>query len=417
LALAGILSAFEQTSEDRNRNVHPGDERPVANAPADEEGRLAALDELHVLGTPAEDRFDRVTRLSSRLFGVPMAAVTLVAKDRWLTKSRVGLTVSETARSQSFCDTAIRLPEMLVVEDTQADERFRTNPLVEGDPHIRFYAGQPLEVAGGHRVGTLCILDQKPRTLSDADKALLRDMALWVQKELMIDEELERAADVQRGLLPRSAPAVPGYDVGGACLPSRAVGGDLFDWYTTVDGLTVTVADVMGKGMPAAIVMATLRAVLRAATRSGDLMGAVEAASSTIDADFDGAGVFATLFHARLDPARCQISYVDAGHGLARVVRADGAVEHPSRRGLPVGALPGFTWEEDSVCLEAGDALVVFSDGLLDLHPNVAAVDAEIAAALGSSATAAATVERLLGPASGGDREDDVTVVVVRRTS
>lgn len=385
-----------------------------ATAADAEEARLLALAALNVMGTPPEDRFDRVTRLCTRLFNVPMAAVALVSSDRWFAKSRQGLGVGDIVRSESFCDYTIRQPEMLVIEDTHQDERFRTNPLVVGDPNIRFYAGQPLEAPGGHRVGTLCILDRNPRTITDSDRAVLRDLASWVEKELAIDEELDRAADVQRGLLPQIPPELPGYDMAGRCLPSRHVGGDLFDWYAMPGGMAFTVADVMGKGMPAAIVMATLRAVLRTGTRQTDLAGAVGLAAATMEADFPG-GVFATMFHGRLDAEAGILAYVDAGHGLARIVRADGSLETLDVRGLPAGAVAGGTWSEGTATLSPGDAAVVFSDGVLDLHPDTAAVDAAIVAAMAGGATADEVADRLVEPAANAYREDDVTVVVVRR--
>lgn len=380
-----------------------------------EEARLLALDALNVLGTPPEDRFDRVTRLCTRLFGVPMAAVALVGKDRWFAKSSQGLGVQDIVRSESFCDYTIRQPDMLMIEDLCEDARFEANPLVVGDPHIRFYAGQPLEAPGGHRVGTLCIMDQHPRRLTDADQAVFRDLASWVQKELAIDEELDRAADVQRGLLPQVTPELDGYDLAGRCLPSRHVGGDLFDWYPMPGGMAFTVADVMGKGMPAAIVMATLRAVLRTGTRATDLAGAVGQVAATIEVDFPG-GVFATLFHARLDAESGTVTYVDAGHGLGRLVRADGTLETLDVRGLPAGAVPGATWSEGTAALAPGDSVVVFSDGILDLHPDAAAVDAAVVAAMAGEASADQAADRLVAPARDGYREDDVTVVVVRRS-
>lgn len=381
-----------------------------------EEGRLAALEALHVDEAP-EDRFDRVTRLATRLFGVPMAAVALVGRDRWLAKSRQGLQVSDVVRTESFCDTTIREPDMLVVEDTTADSRFRDNPMVLGEPRVRFYAGQPLEAPGGYRVGTLCILDRTPRVLSAADRATLRDLALWVQKELAVDEELERAAAVQRGLLPQIAPVVAGYDIAGRCLPSRQVGGDLFDWYPVPGGMAFTVADVMGKGMAAAIVMATLKAVLRTGCRQGDLVEAVENASTTIESDFEDAAVFATVFLARLEVADGQVTYVDAGHGLTRVVRPDGSVTAPDVRGLPAGAIAGGPRAAGRLQLGPGDSLVLFSDGLLDLHDDLAAVEREIAAAMEAGATASDAVDQLVEPAMRGHRDDDITVVVIRRTS
>ena len=381
---------------------------------AGEEARLAALAALNVLDTPPEERFDRVTKLCTRLFGVPMAAVALIDKDRWFAKSLQGLTVRDIPRTQAFCDYTIREPETLLVEDLQVDPRFSANALVTTDPHIRFYAGQPLEAPGGHRVGTLCLMDIAPRTLSDGDQALLRDLASWVQKELAVDEELERAAEVQRGLLPTKPPALGGYDLAGRCLPSREVGGDLYDWYPIPGGAALTVADVMGKGMPAAIVMATLRAMLRAGSRTGDVVGAVGLAASALESDFEGAGVFATLFHAALTAADGTLRYVDAGHGLARVVTASGSVAGPDARGLPAGAVPDTVWTEGRLDLAPGDTFVLFSDGVLDLHPDQAAVEAAVAAAAGA-ATAAEVADRLVAPARDRYREDDVTVLVVRR--
>jgi hypothetical protein len=377
---------------------------------------LRALEVLSVVGAQPEERFDRVTRLTTRLFSVPMAAVALVTPDRWVAKSHQGLAEADIVRSQSFCDITLRQPGMLVVEDTTEDERFRNNTMVVHDPYVRFYAGQPLEAPGGDRIGTLCILDRAPRTLTDTDRALLADLGRWVQKELAIDDELERAAEVQRGLLPHAAPELPGYDVAGACLPSRQVGGDLFDWYAVPGGQAFTLADVMGKGMPAAIVMAALRAVLRAGTRELGVDGAVQLAASTLESDFGGT-VFATLFHAQLAAGAGTIRYVDAGHGLARVVRAGGAVEVPGARGVPLGAVEGSTWTAHTIELAPGDGLVVVSDGVLDLYSDRARMEEDVVAAMRGAPSAAAVVDRITAPAAHGHRTDDVTVVVLRRST
>src|SRR3712207_6701780 len=151
-----------------------------------EQQRLAALRALNLLDTPYEERFDRVVRLAQRLFDVPTAAVTLIDEDRQWAKAHVGL-AREMPREDSFCTYTIETPEALVVQDTLVDDRFRENPLVVNDPKVRFYAGQPL-VAGGQRLGALCILDDKPREVSEADLDLLRDLAAWVEKELRSEE-------------------------------------------------------------------------------------------------------------------------------------------------------------------------------------------------------------------------------------
>lgn len=150
----------------------------------DETARLEALRGLSILDTPPEPRFDRITRLAAAIFGVPVALVSLVDAGRQWFKSRIGLDASETSRDISFCGHAIATPDILVVEDADRDRRFVDNPLVTGEPRIRFYAGCPLTAANGQRLGTLCIIDRRPRTLDAGQRAALRDLAAIAENEL-----------------------------------------------------------------------------------------------------------------------------------------------------------------------------------------------------------------------------------------
>ena len=152
-----------------------------------EEARLQALHALGLLDTPREDRFDRFTRLATAAFDVPIALVSLVDRERQWFKSQAGLDYCETPRSLAFCSHAIALDDMLVVPDTLLDERFAAHPHVTGAPRIRFYAGQPLHSVEGQPLGTLCIIDRRPRTFGDADRRMLRDLAQLVQDELNRD--------------------------------------------------------------------------------------------------------------------------------------------------------------------------------------------------------------------------------------
>ncbi len=149
-----------------------------------EQERVKALRALGVLDTPQEDRFDRFTRIAAAAFGAPIALVSLVDADRQWFKSRTGFQTCETPRSMSFCSHAVALDDLLVVPDTHLDERFADNPLVAGEPFIRFYAGQPVHSVDGQPLGTLCIIDRAPRQFGDADKRMLRDLAQMVQDEL-----------------------------------------------------------------------------------------------------------------------------------------------------------------------------------------------------------------------------------------
>lgn len=152
--------------------------------PADEPERQGALDALKLLDTPPEQRFDRLTRIARRHFGVPIALVSLVDRERQWFKSRQGLDASETRRDISFCGHAIVSDDIFCVPDALEDPRFADNPLVTGDPRIRFYAGAPLHAPDGSRVGTLCIIDGKPRRLSENELATLRDLADIAEKEI-----------------------------------------------------------------------------------------------------------------------------------------------------------------------------------------------------------------------------------------
>ena len=152
-----------------------------APIPADEDERLAALRELLLLDTPPEERFDRLARFAAEQLDTPIALLTLVDGQRQWFKSRMGLEATETPREISFCGHAILKNELFVVEDASRDPRFADNPLVTGEPHIQFYAGAPLKLPGGQNVGTLCLIDNKPRTLDDIDLAILgslRDLAV-----------------------------------------------------------------------------------------------------------------------------------------------------------------------------------------------------------------------------------------------
>ncbi len=155
-----------------------------AARPSDEPRRLETLRSLDVLSTSSEERFDRLTRMARRMFNVPIALVSLVEDDHQIFISCIGLEITGTPRDVSFCGHAILGDDVFVIPDATQDPRFADNPLVLGDPGIRFYAGCPLYAPNGQKLGTLCIIDQTPRTLSNEDTELLRDLATMVEKEL-----------------------------------------------------------------------------------------------------------------------------------------------------------------------------------------------------------------------------------------
>ncbi|MGE0099506.1 MAG: GAF domain-containing protein [Hydrogenophaga sp.] len=161
----------------------------AAPLPHNEAQRLRTLRELLILDTPPEERFDRISAFAAKEFDVPMALVSLVDRDRQWFKSNFGLEDRETPRDTSFCGHAILQPDALVVPDALKDPRFRDNPMVLGKPYIRFYAGAVLRLPYGHVVGTLCVMDRRPRQFDRLDVAILGGLRDLVVEELFRREE------------------------------------------------------------------------------------------------------------------------------------------------------------------------------------------------------------------------------------
>lgn len=148
--------------------------------------RLKSLHSLKILDTQPEERFDRITRLAQLVFDVPIALVSLVDRERQWFKSKQGLDAAETPRDISFCGHAIADSSVFVVTNAKDDQRFCDNPLVVDEPSIRFYAGYPLASMAGDRIGTLCIIDRKPREFTPADAEKLELLGQLVEQELFV---------------------------------------------------------------------------------------------------------------------------------------------------------------------------------------------------------------------------------------
>ena len=157
---------------------------PTYPLPDDEVERLLAVDATALVDSAEDPVFDRLTWLATLVSDTPMALITLLTSKRQWFKSRIGVNACETPRDWAFCSYAIMEDAPLIVEDALADPRFKANPLVLGEPHIRFYAGFPLKDANGFRLGTLCVLDREPRRLREKEIRALRELAAIASDEL-----------------------------------------------------------------------------------------------------------------------------------------------------------------------------------------------------------------------------------------
>ncbi|WP_286134516.1 GAF domain-containing protein [Methylobacterium sp. Leaf123] len=167
-----------------------------------ESRRLAALRRLQLLDTPADPAFDRITQLAQTLFDVPIALISLIDEDRQWFKAKCGLHVSGTPREQAFCNYTILHDSVFVVPDARAHADFAMNPLVTGEPFIRFYAGAPLIVAPETRIGSLCIIDTELRAFNEEDSRLLARLAQVVTDEIW----LRTLASGQSPIVPHFVP-------------------------------------------------------------------------------------------------------------------------------------------------------------------------------------------------------------------
>lgn len=198
--------------------------------PQDEVRRLAALHATRLLGSAPEEAFDRITRMASRVTGAPIALVSLVGKEVQWFKSRCGFEPHSTARDISFCGHAILSDEPMIVPDATRDRRFAGNPIVLGQPHVRFYAGVQLYSVDRMKIGTLCVLDHQPRTVDQADLECLRDLARMVE-QLIYHRQLAMAAQSLHAQLDSDAAAA------GAGMPAAAAEVDFFLTHDILTGL------------------------------------------------------------------------------------------------------------------------------------------------------------------------------------
>jgi serine phosphatase RsbU (regulator of sigma subunit) len=237
--------------------------------------------------------------------------------------------------------------------------------------------------------------------------------------ESMLDEragQMRRAVELQAGMLPVSPLMEGGFELAAHFVPSKEISGDFYDWYRQDGGdLVVTLGDVMGKGLTAALMMATARAALRASAGMQELDAGIKRAGEVMAAALEVNHAYVTVFHSVFDPRTGELHYVDAGHGHARLLRGVTGQEILPVRSAPIGIFPDSEFAVGSVTMNPGDTLVVFSDGLLDLRPDLATKEVQLPYEARRAGTAQQLVDILAQGSRSRDLFDDVTVLALRR--
>jgi serine phosphatase RsbU (regulator of sigma subunit)/ketosteroid isomerase-like protein len=256
-------------------------------------------------------------------------------------------------------------------------------------------------------------------------RPVMEDLAQEIRERERVEQELHVARSIQQASLPKEVPELEGWEISPQYRPAREVGGDFYDFLELPKGrLGILVGDATGKGVPAALVMASARSMLRALAQSSNSPGHVlRRVNDPLVADMP-ANMFVTCFYAILEPENGNLTYANAGHDLPYLRRRGGACEELMARGMPLGIMAGMNYEEKETILEAGEAALFYSDGLVEAHdsrgemfgfPKLRALVAEHGE---KGSLADLLLEELYSfVGEGWEQEDDITLLTLRRSA
>jgi sigma-B regulation protein RsbU (phosphoserine phosphatase) len=356
--------------------------------PIDEDDRLAELAKLDLLFTPPEEAFDRVTRKLADAFEVPVATMSLINRDVLFYKSEVGLPAQLSAtrtipREVAICGHVVGRNQPLIVEDLSKDERFHDNPMV--GLGARFYAGMPLRTDTGQAVGSLCIVDSKPRQISTCEQALLKIVGEGLMTEVKlrsssrklldrtreIEADLAAARAVQRFLLPPDRQVGQGFVVCHTYHPFDLIGGDFVDAFVRPDGSAVLLlADVSGHGCSAALTSAMTKTVFQhiapTCTSPTQLLSAINRSLCKAV----GAGRFMTATAVICAPGvngnadGMTAHFASAGHPPPVIIRSGKVEELTVASEIPLLIDEGWQFNNETpVSVQPGDRILLYTDG------------------------------------------------------
>lgn len=383
---------------------------------------------------PLSELFQLILDLAAEAVGGSRAILMTIEKEELVAKAvrGEGFRISKTVRDQVLVEK-----NSLLVRDTAADEIFKMQASIVMQ-RVRSFMAVPLQT--NEKVIGLLYIDMPDitREFSKEDLSLLTVMANVAairieharlneveQVERSISKELSQAGEIQRNLLPRKAPQIPGMDMAGYNLPCRTVGGDYFDFFNLSDGkIAVVVGDVAGKGMPAAMLMSSLQARLQILVETDENPASiVQRLNKSISGNCPD-NRFITFFLAIIDPATGEIRFCNAGHNPPLLVRASGVTEKLEGGGIILGILPIAQYTEHKSNIQAGDTLVLFSDGVSEAMPNGSDEDfgemrISMAILNRTSQTSNQMIEGVIEDlqvwCAGAPYADDVTLLIVKK--
>ncbi len=378
---------------------------------------------------------------SLRAVGAEQGVITLVDEqaDKSM-KTLVRTAVSSAGHSKYHFNQALLgwmhiNKKPLTINSPSTDERFRG---VRWDESIRSLLCVPMIAKSALR-GVLTVYNKKGQTqFTEEDQRLLAIIAaqsaqvvetarLYEMERSLIHmkEEVRLAARIQTDLLPRTSPAPVGYDIAGKSVPAQMVGGDYFDFMQMPEGrYGVTLGDVSGKGLPAALLMANLQATLRGQTLFGGSVRECIQRSNKLLAESTSPEKFVTLFYSVLDPGGRTLTYCNAGHDAPMLLRAGGATDRLATGGVVLSILDDYAYQEETVPFGPGDLMVVYSDGISEaMNPaDEQFGEARIAEVIGRERhrSAGEIIESIIAAvrahAETAPQMDDMTLVVIKGT-
>jgi sigma-B regulation protein RsbU (phosphoserine phosphatase) len=387
----------------------------------------------------SEEIMHQIIHRSLRAVSAEQGVITLVDEEADQSmKTLIRTAVSSAGHSKYHFNQALLgwmhiNKKPLTINSPSTDDRFRG---VRWDESIQSLLCVPMIVKSALR-GVLTVYNKKALgQFTEEDQRLLAIIAAqsaqvvenarlheMEQSLIRMQEEVRLAARIQIDLLPKSPPTTSGYDIAGKSVPAQVVGGDYFDFMAMPGGrYGVTLGDVSGKGMPAALLMANLQATLRGQTLAGGSVHECISRSNNLLCESTNAEKFVTLFYSVLDPGSKTLTYCNAGHDAPMVIRADGSSDRLNTGGVVLSILEDFPYEEETVPFGPGDLMVVYSDGISEaMDPaDVQFGEARIAEIIGRERhrTSAEIIESLVtavrAHAGTAPQMDDMTLVVIK---